>query len=262
MDDRLLRMIEPDRCIALIPARGGSKSVPRKNIREVWGHPLIAYSIAAAKLSHAIERVIVSTDMEEIAEIARVYGAETPFLRPAEYARDDSPDIEFVQHAIQWLAEHEGKIPEYIVHIRVTTPLRNPRVVDEAIERIREDREATSLRSGHICVHPPYKWFRFDETAYAKPLMPGMTCDEANLPRQGFPKVLIPNGYVDVLKPEHVIRTDLMHGDRMIGFITDEVPDIDSVMDLKKLEIYDGMKEAVEQLLRYMQECRGRGKEI
>lgn len=248
MDKRLLKLIDEKVCIALIPARGGSKSVPKKNIRPFKGHPLIAYSIAAARMAKRIDRVIVSTDSEEIAEAALHYGAEVPFLRPAEYAQDASPDIDFVKHAIGWLAENEGKIPEYIAHIRVTSPIRDYRVVDKGIERIMEDKDASSLRSGHICNHPPYKWFRFDETPYLKPLMPGMTCDEANMARQGFPKVLVPNSYVDVLKADFIIETELMHGDRMIGFVTEEIPDIDTEEDLKKLEVYQDLGAALNEL--------------
>lgn len=252
MDKKLLGMIEYNSCIALIPARGGSKSIPKKNIWLFKGHPLIAYSIATAQLAQNIDRVIVSTDSLEIADAARYYGAEVPFMRPSEYAQDNSPDIEFVKHAIVWLAEHEGKIPEYIAHIRVTTPTRDYRVVDEGINRIMQDNNASSLRSGHICVHPPYKWFQFAKSGYLEPLMPGMTCDEANMARQGFPKVFVPNSYVDVLKSEFVIHNDLMHGERMIGFVTEEVPDIDTKQDLHKLELYQGQKIALEELDNYL----------
>lgn len=245
MDKKLLNLVDYNSCVALIPARGGSKSVPKKNIRIFSGHPLIAYSIAVARLSRNIDRVIVSTDSEEIADIAQHYGAEIPFLRPAKFAQDDSPDIDFVKHTIQWLAENEGKIPEYIAHIRVTTPTRDYRTIDNAISKIQQDGNASSLRSGHICVHPPYKWFQFNEKKYVKPLMPGMTCDEANLARQGFPQVLIPNGYIDVLKANYIIENDQMHGDRMIGFITEEIPDIDTEADLHKLAFYDGLRDAM-----------------
>lgn len=257
MDKELLKKIDYESCIALIPARGGSKGVPKKNIRPFQGHPLIAYSIAAAKLSREIGRVIVSTDSEEIAGIAKRYGAEVPFLRPAEYARDDSPDIGFVMHAIAWLGKNEGKIPEYIAHIRVTSPIRDYRIVDEGIGRIKEDPDATSLRSGHLCANPPYKWFRMDDSRYVKPLFADMTCDEANMPRQGFPEVLIPNSYVDVLKADFVIRDNLLHGNRMIGFITEEIPDIDTEQDLYKLEIYQGQKEAFEELSKYLENVVG-----
>lgn len=243
--------------MALIPARGGSKGVPKKNIRLLKGFPLIAYSIAAARLSEKIDRVVVSTDSQEIAEIAGKYGAEVPFLRPPEYAQDHSPDIDFVEHAIAWLGEQEGRIPEYLVHLRPTTPLRRSTVIDKAVRMIMEDEGATSLRSGFHCVHPPYKWLRISESGYMEPVMPGMTCDETNLPRQDFSEIYIPNGYVDVLKTEFIIKNHLMHGDRMIGFKTKEVPDIDTESDFKKLESYQEEKEALEKLLGYLQGIGG-----
>ena len=112
--------------VALIPARGGSKGVPKKNIAPLGGHPLIAYSIAAAARCPDIARVIVSTDAPDIAECARAYGAETPFLRPAPLAQDGSTDLDVVVHALEWLAAHEGLRPELLVLLRPTTPLRDP----------------------------------------------------------------------------------------------------------------------------------------
>lgn len=252
MDKRLLKKINTESCIALIPARGGSKSVPQKNIRQFKGYPMISYSIAAARLSTCISRVIVSTDSEEIAELARLYGAEVPFLRPIEYAQDDSPDIDFVRHAIEWFAENEGEIPEYLVHLRPTTPIRDSIYLDQAIKKIRADRNASSLRSGSICEHPPYKWLKMSQSGYLEPLMPGMTCDETNLARQDFPQIYIPNGYVDILKSNFIIRENLLHGDKMIGFKTEEVPDIDTELDIRKLDIYPGIQIALEKLLDYL----------
>jgi N-acylneuraminate cytidylyltransferase len=251
MDLRLLDAIDYNACIAIIPARGGSKSVPKKNIRLIYNHPMIAYSIAVANLSELVQRVVISTDSEEIAQISRRYNAEVPFLRPMEYAQDDSPDIDFMKHAIKWFYDNEGSIPEYIVHLRPTTPIRDPKEIDNAVDLIRQDEEATSLRSGSICVHPPYKWFKKDGK-YLSPLMSGMTCDEVNLPRQDFPEVYIPNGYVDIVKADFIIKNDLMHGDKMIGYKTDEIPDIDTEMDLKKINMYDNLKETIAILLDYL----------
>ena len=256
MDIQLLDYVENDSCVALIPARGGSKTVPKKNIRLFQGHPLIAYSIAAAKLTKNIDRVIVSTDSEEIAEISRRYGAEVPFLRPSEYASDNSPDIDFVRHAILWLYENEGRIPHYFIHLRPTTPLRDPALIDEAICMIRKNYQATSLRSGSICVHPPYKWFKKEGT-YFVPLMSGITCDEANQPRQDFPEIYIPNGYVDIIKTKFVIQSDLLHGSRMIGYKTDEVPDIDTETDLEKLNSYEGLQNILMELKGCLKEILG-----
>src|SRR5512144_1887099 len=116
--------------LALIPARGGSKGIPRKNIRSFAGHPLIAYSIAAGLRSSMVNRVIVSTDDEEIAAVACQYGAEVPFLRPAEYAQDQTLDLPVFQHVIDWFAEHENYRPDVVVQLRPTSPIRPPALVD------------------------------------------------------------------------------------------------------------------------------------
>ena len=107
--------------LAIIPARGGSKGIPRKNIRPFAGHPLIAYSIAAALQAGTVSRVIVSTEDQEIAEVARRYGAETPFMRPAELAADRTTDLPVFQHALNWLAAHEHYYPEIVLHLHADT---------------------------------------------------------------------------------------------------------------------------------------------
>ena len=113
-------MISESKIIALIPARGGSKSIPRKNIYPVAGKPLIAHSIRQALESKYISRVIVSTDDEEIADVSRQWGAEVPFMRPAEFSQDQSLDIEVFDHALRWLKKNEAYEPELVVHLRPT----------------------------------------------------------------------------------------------------------------------------------------------
>jgi CMP-N-acetylneuraminic acid synthetase len=110
--------------LALIPARGGSKGIPRKNIKSFAGYPLIAWSIAAAKQSSLVTRVIVSTDDEEIAAVAREWGAETPFLRPDELAQDKTTDLPVFEHALKWLEDVEGYRPDIVVQLRPTSPFR------------------------------------------------------------------------------------------------------------------------------------------
>ncbi len=119
--------------LALIPARGGSKGIPRKNIRPFAGYPLIAFSIAAGLQAESVTRVVVTTDDEEIAEVAREYGAEVPFLRPAELAQDRTTDLPVFQHALNWLSEHEDYHPQVVVHLRPTTPIRPPDLVDRSV---------------------------------------------------------------------------------------------------------------------------------
>src|SRR5512136_3026677 len=116
--------------LALIPARGGSKSIPRKNIRLFAGRPLIAYSIAAGLAAETVTRLIVSTDDEEIAQIARKYGAETPFLRPTEISQDNTPDLPVFQHTLTWLADQEAYAPEIVVQLRPTSPFRRVTHID------------------------------------------------------------------------------------------------------------------------------------
>ena len=112
------------RVIALIPARGRSKGIPRKNLLPIAGRPLIAHSILQARASQRISRVIVSTEDEEIADVARHWGAEAPFLRPEEYAGDLSPDVDVFRHALRWLETHEGYQPDLVVHLRPPGPVR------------------------------------------------------------------------------------------------------------------------------------------
>ncbi len=247
-----LDKIDRNQVVALIPARGGSKGVPKKNIQLIKGYPLIAYSIAAGVLSKCIDRIIVSTDSEEIAQIALRFGAEVPFIRPAEYASDLSGDIEFVEHAIRYMYENEETIPEYLVHLRPTTPFRRPEIVDEAIAACQEQMDCSSLRSGHKASESPYKWFLKNEEGYFRSLQENIDNDTANSARQKFPDVYVPDGYVDVLKSSYVIREDKLHGSKMLGFESPNCVEVDTLEDLDHIryqierngsEIYDYLRQ-------------------
>ena len=221
--------------VAIIPARGGSKGVPGKNIKKLNGFPLIAYSIAAARMSKRIQRIIISTDSEEIAHICKSFGAEAPFLRPAAFAQDNSKDLEFMLHAIDWCDKNEEFIPEYWVHLRPTTPLRDPKIIDRAIDILMEKSEATSLRSGHPASESPFKWFKKDVNGYFRGII-DISNDVANNARQQFPEVYIPDGYVDVLKASFIKSSNLMHGDKMIGFVSPVCTEVDTIEDFEYLE--------------------------
>ncbi|MCM1334914.1 MAG: acylneuraminate cytidylyltransferase family protein [Bacteroides sp.] len=205
-----------------------------KNIRLLNGYPMIAYTIAAAKLTESIDRVIVSTDSEEYAKIARRYGAETPFLRPAEISGDRATDLEFMQHAINWFYENEGGVPEYWVHLRPTNPLRDCKVIEEAIHSFKYDESADSLRSAHPISACPFKWFWLDGGYYKA--FNGISLDEANKPRQAFPTVYVPDGYADVLRSSYIIKHDRLHGERMVGFCSPDCIDVDNMHDIEELE--------------------------
>lgn len=223
--------------VAIIPARSGSKSIKDKNLVNLGGHPLLAYSIAAAKLSKRIDRVLLSTDSERYAEIGRQYGADAPFLRSPELSADHSTDREFMVHAMTWMRDHESHLPEFWVHLRPTTPLRDPRHVDEAVMMLEGDAKATALRSAHLSPESPFKWFRRSDEGYLVALTAEDTrLDRFNLPRQAYPPVYTPDGYVDVVRSSFVLSTPLLHGNRVLAYNSPRCTEVDSIEELELLE--------------------------
>lgn len=222
--------------IALIPARAGSKGVPNKNVRPLGGHSLLAWSIQACRRARLIDRVVVSTDSPEYAELAVRLGAEAPFLRPADISGDRATDLTFVLHALDWFAAHGGE-PDYIVHIRPTTPMRDPALIDAAIRRFQEADGATALRSVHEMSESAYKTFEIAPTGQLKKVGAGDTAlDAANDARQQFPRTYQANGYVDVLSTRFVRASGLLHGDRVMPFVTPPVVEVDTEDDFAHLE--------------------------
>ncbi len=221
---------------AIIPARAGSKGVPDKNIRAVCGYPLLAYSIAAAKLTMKIDRVFVSTDSADYAEIALSYGAEAPFLRPESIANDRAGDIDVMRHFLDWLNESKNESPQFLVHLRPTTPVRDPSIIDSAIDSFMQYPNATALRSVHEMAETAYKTVEMKDGFLATAFTLDMDLEAANAPRQIFPKTYSPNGYVDVLKVSMITEQARLHGDRVLGFLTPPVTEIDRPEDLEFLE--------------------------
>lgn len=223
--------------LAIIPARSGSKGVPEKNIKLIGGIPLLAYSIIIAKMTPNVERIIVSTDSEEYAKIARKFGAEIPFLRPTKISGDKSTDFELFSHALDWFKQNENYTPEYILHLRPTTPLREPLIIENAIKFFLENKKsASSLRSGHLAPESPFKWFLKDSNNYYMGLKEGLMPDEINQPRQSFPSVYVPDGYIDILKSSTILKTNTLHGDKMLVFESPFCIEIDTMDDFKYLE--------------------------
>ena len=223
--------------IAIIPARSGSKGVINKNIKLLGDKHLIAYSILAAKMIPEIERVIVSTDSKEYADISRSYGAEVPFLRPAKISTDYSTDFDVFKHVLNWFDKNENIIPKLLIHLRPTTPLRNPDILNEAINFFKKHKNnASSMRSGHLAPESPFKWFMKDKNNFFKAIRNDMSSEELNLPRQSFPDVYVPNGYIDIIKSSTIINSNTLHGNKMLVFESPFCAEIDTENDFHFLQ--------------------------
>ncbi len=230
--------------LAVIPARGGSQGLPRKNLLKLHGHPLVAYAIAAGLQAPLVTRTVCSTDDAEIQKIAAAYGAEVPFLRPSDIAQNASPDLPVFRHVLQWFQEHHNWRPEIIVQLRPTAPIRFPGQVNAAIQLLLSHPEATCVRS--VCPSPctPYKMWRPGEkargqSAYMSPLLEIPGVDEPfNLPRQELPVVWWHTGNIDVVRSS-VILEGSMTGSSLLPFVTDQnfAIDIDGECEFRVAEL-------------------------
>lgn len=245
--------------LAVIPARAGSKSVPHKNIREIGGKPMLAHSIDHALTSRYINRVIVSTDSEEYAAIAKEYGAEVPFLRPAEYATDTALDYDVFYHALTWLADNERYKPDLVVQLRPTYPIRNVEDIDNMIKLLIDHPEADSVRSMSRAQEIPYKMWLQDEVEISKELQDAEMPSKAeqldsgtgtamgrvkplmtdipecyNMPRQELPVAYYQNACIDIFRPDVVLYKKSMSGDYILGYEMKENYDIDTEEDFEK----------------------------
>jgi CMP-N,N'-diacetyllegionaminic acid synthase len=214
-------------CVALIPARGGSKRVPGKNIRPLAGHPLIAYSIAAAADSGVFASVVVSTDSPEIAAVARHYGAEIPFLRPAELATDLSPDIEWVTFTLAGL-EAAGRTHECFSLLRPTSPFRRADTIHRAWTEWLSAGDADSLRAVEPCrQHPAKMWIV--EGNRMRPLLEhdGSGAPWHSRPYQALPLVHAQNASLEIAWSRTVRQTGTIAGDRIVPFLTEQHEGLD-----------------------------------
>ena len=225
--------------LAVVPARGNSKSIPRKNIRPLGGVPLIAYSIAAGLQSRAVTRTIVSTDDEEIAAIARQYGAETPFMRPEEFSRDETLDFPVFKHALEWLAEHEDYHPDVLIQLRPTSPFRPPELLDQAVQLLLDHPQADSVRGVVPSGQNPYKMWSVNPDGSMSPILTMAGVTEAfNAPRQQLPDTYWQTGHVDAIRPRAILEKNSMSGDVILPLFIDPAytVDIDTLLDWQRAE--------------------------
>lgn len=220
-------MVVSPEILAIVPARGGSRSIPGKNMRLLAGHPLLAYSIAAGLQSERATRVIVSTDDEEIAEVARRYGAEIPFLRPPELALDDTPDLPVFQHALKWLSDQDGYRPDIVIQLRPTSPFRPPNCVDRAIAILEDNPEADSVRGVALSGQNPYKMWRIGEEGRLSPLLTEGLKEAFNMPRQALPATYWQTGHMDAIRTETITEKASMSGDTILPLLLDSAYSVD-----------------------------------
>ncbi len=213
--------------LAVVGARSGSKSIPHKNIKPLLGKPLLAWVIEAAKKSKYVTKVILSTDSPEYAEIGRRYGAEIPFMRPAELAKDSVPDFDYLYHAATWMSESAGFKADIILRLPPTTPLCKTESIDACIKLLIDNPEADSSRTITAASKHPYKLWR-TEGKYLKPFLSeeytGLK-DAHNMPRQSFPAAF---SHVDViaLRWNTLVNQKAMAGEKILFH---QIPKLDAV---------------------------------
>ncbi len=224
--------------LALIPARGGSKGLPRKNIKSLDGYPLIGYSIAAALNAKLVNRTVVTTDDPEIGDLAKELGAEVPFLRPAEFALDDTRDLPVFQHALKWFSEQEDYYPDIVVQLRPTSPFRPPELIDEAIQVLLNNTGATSVRGVVPSKQNPFKMWTIEPDGNMVPLLETEFEEPFNMPRQELPPTFWQTGHVDVIKAETIINGS-MSGLEVYAYQIDPQfsVDLDNLLDWQRAEM-------------------------
>jgi CMP-N,N'-diacetyllegionaminic acid synthase len=222
--------------ITVVPARGNSKSIPLKNLSKLNQKPLIYYSIKHSLKCKMIDRTIVSTDNKLIAKVSKKYGAEVPFLRPKNLSKDSSKDIGFFKHLLSWLKKNENYRPDLIIQLRPTNPLRNQKLISEAIKLMKKYKNADSLRSISVPERSPYKmWVK--KGKYLEYFMKNKSNkkDYFNMDRRKLPKIFWHDGVIDIVRSETIENHKDLIGDKII-YIENRFPyliDIDSPQDLK-----------------------------
>ena len=224
--------------IVIIPARGGSKGIEKKNIRLLNGKPLVAYSIEYSRKCDLVKRTIVSTDDLEIAGIAKKYGAEVPFLRPAQYARDATPDYPVLKHALAWLEANGDSKIDILVLLRPTSPLRPAGLIEKGYRLFNKYPDGSSVRSVALCSQHPYRMFKKDGD-FLSPVIKKEIPEPYNIPRQGLPDVYFQTGDLEMARRKTILEEGSVSGKKIIPLIINpgQMLDIDSEEDIKNASI-------------------------
>ena len=211
--------------VALIPARAGSKRVTDKNVRRLGAHPVLAYAIASARDSGVFAAVVVSTDSERYAAIARHYGADVPFLRPAAMAGDRSADIEWVEHALSELA-HTGHTFDHFSILRPTSPFRSAATIRRAYAQLQDDPSADSLRAVELCQQHPGKMWIIDGNRMT-PLLPQPERPYHSRQYADLPEVFVQNASLEMAKVSVALEGHTIAGTVIAPFLTQGYEGVD-----------------------------------
>lgn len=233
-------MVETAKVLVIIPAHGGSKGIPRKNIKDFAGYPLIAYSIAAGKRAKSVDRVVVSTDDEEIAEVSRDCGVEVPFLRPAELAQDNTTDMPVISHVLERLKKDVKYEPEIVVQLRPTTPIRPLTCVDDAVNILLSHPTADCVRGVVPSGQNPFKMWKIEpgENSLTPLLSVKGISEPYNAPRQILPQTYWQTGHIDAIRTSCIDEKGSLTGDMILPLMIDSrfTVDIDNPFDWLKAE--------------------------
>lgn len=227
-------MINKNDIVALITARKNSQSIKNKNMAKLSGKPLIWYSIDACAKSELITKTILSTDSDEIIKYSKKHNVNVYFKRPAKYSTNTATDLSVFLHFINFLKINGSHIPKYFIHIRPTCPIRNPKVIDEAIKLFIKSDHATSLRSVSLANENPYKMWHVNKKNELIPVLKNNKYH--SMPRQKIPKSYWQNGYIDIISTKCIFKNSLT-GNKILPFIIKEtIYDIDYLSDINNLK--------------------------
>ena len=217
---------------AIIPARSGSKAIKNKNIKLLKGKPLLAYSVIAAKKSKKISKIVLSSDSQNYFKIANRYSDVIFHKRSKKISGHNSTDLEFFQNFVN---KFKGRLPKYFVHLRPTTPFRNPKLLDIVINNfIKNEKKYTSLRSVSQISNKIFKSVLIKKNKLFSPIFRSYGLDIINSSRQSYEIAYLGNGYIDIIKTKNIIK-GFLHGHKVMPFVCNFlVADIDNVEDLRK----------------------------
>ena len=224
----------PMKVAAVIPARGGSKSIPGKNTVQMAGKPLIAWTIETSQKTAIVDRTIVSTDSLEIADISKKYGAEVPFMRPPELAQDDTPGVQPFIHAVKWLEDHENYLPDYALYLQPTSPLRNVSDIEAAV-KLAISKNADAVVSVTTPEHHPYWMKKVDQDGRMEDFIP---TEKPYIRRQDLPKAFALNGAIYLVRRDVLLARGSWYTESTYAFIMppERSIDIDSPWHLSLAE--------------------------